>query len=139
MKSPSRRAERVVVTVSGRADAAVCLAAHLMTERAIVRLLPRARGVAVELRPRDGKTAGLAEEFKLALASQRRRWAQAKASLPERAAVLSRALELSARAGSDGRRGAPSLPAEKQRELAAAAAAPVDDPLGIRAPWDTLP
>lgn len=135
-RSP-RRAERpAVVVVKGAADAAVWLAAHLMSERAYVRLSPAKGGVAVELRAKSGGGAGLAAEFKRALASQRHRWALAQASLPERAAVLSRALELSKRLDAARRQDARPLEPERARELARLAAAPVEDPLGIRAPWD---
>jgi hypothetical protein len=120
-----------------KADAAVLLAAHLMTERAWVRLVEKGRGAVVELRAKRGACAPLAAEFRAALETQRLRLALAKGMRAERAATLALALQLADKAGAGGAAGA-SLPAEQARALAALASAPAPDPLGIRAPWETL-
>lgn len=116
-------------------------AALRMLDRAAAVLDEKSGVLSVRLTPRTGSAAGLAEDFRAALASATALRRAAKDSRALAAVVLSRALEMADHVDAKRREPPPSLPPERLEEiarlLAEAEAAPYD-PLGLRVPWEEL-
>lgn len=131
----------VVRAPKGAARAAFLDAALSVMDRAWVRVDEKGGALSAVLTPRAGSAAGLAEEFRRALAAAEALRRAGKKERALQAAALARALELADHVDAKRREPPPSLPPERLEEIArllAEAEAAPRDPLGLRVPWEEL-
>lgn len=141
MATRSARKAVVVRAPKGSDRDAFLDAAYRLIDRAWVRIDEKEGVLSAVLTPRAGAPAGLAADFRAALASAAALRRGARGARTARASILSRSLELADHVDARRREPPPALSPERLAEIAALLAeadgAPLD-PLGLRVPWEEL-